>query len=176
MSLDKSEVKLGTVHELGCRLDDVREAAHKEVSRMEGAVAAFAKSAEVVAALAALVDKDISDGKFELETATLIKRYIERGTQALTNLHLNAKNLQLMAQGKVQGLDAGLQVAKKLKEEEERKRDVVQEAVQRAAEAPAAQEATEAPRPTTIKAQRLAEERLPLPASQLPPKKGRRKR
>jgi hypothetical protein len=171
MSIEKAQVKVGTAHEIGCRLDDALEAATKDLYRLEGAAQAFRQAAQSVEGLAKHVDREMDEGKFDLETAKLIKKYVERAHQMMTNLTMQADNNRMAQTGKVSGAEAAVQLVKKFRDDEERKAEALRVALAaRAAEAEAPV-ADEGPRPVglrpgaSIKERRLAEEL----AAQAPP-------
>jgi polyhydroxyalkanoate synthesis regulator phasin len=118
MSIEKAEVKLAAAHELGCRLDDVLEGARKDSLRQEGARAAFQVAARSVQDLVPVVDQDLDSGELSLEDATKVKRYLIRAVTILDNLQKQANNQQLLVSGKIQGLEAGVQVAQKFHTDE----------------------------------------------------------
>ena len=166
MSIEKAQVKVGTAHEIGCRLDDSLEAATKDLYRLEGAAQAFRQAAQSVESLAKHVDAEMDAGKFDLEAAKLIKRYVERAHQMMTNLTMQADNNRMAQTGKVAGAEAAVQLVKKFRDEEERKADLLRAAIAARAAEPAVAEPAqeEGLRPVglrpgmSIKERRLAEE------------------
>jgi hypothetical protein len=117
-SLVKSEVKIETVNDLGNRLDDMKEATEKDLYRLEGATKAFQSMGQAIDALFKIVDQEMDEGKFDLEQAEHIKRFIKRAHQMSINLSMQSENNRIMQLGKLQAMDAALGVAKKMREEE----------------------------------------------------------
>lgn len=159
-SAEKGEVKVGAANELGCRFDDMLESLMKEGHQWEGAIAALRKAESAAVALSAHVDKEVDEGKLDLEQSKLVKLWLGRAAQATHNLFLNAQNQVLVTQGKVNGLTSVVALTKKYRDEEEMKVRVAVAQVESHKREPEGR-----PGPT-IKEQRLAEE-----ASKKPVKK-----
>ena len=121
MNIEKAEVKVDVAHELGCRIDDTREAARNEVAQWEGANTALVQAGRAIEELAKHVDKDIDEGGYDLETAKAVKKYITRSAAVAQNLATQAGAQRLMAQGKVQALENAVKIVKKFHEDEVRK-------------------------------------------------------
>lgn len=167
MNLGKSEVKVEVANEIGCRLDDMLEASQKDLYRLEGAAKAFQSMGQAIDGLFKIVDQEMDEGKFDLEAAAHIKRFIKRAHQMSINLNLQAENNRFMQLGRIQGAEQAVNVAKKFKDEELSKALVLQKALEenRLREANGGLEHTgEGERPVairpgmTLKEQRLAEE------------------
>jgi len=168
MNLDKSELKIGVAHELGCRLDDTLESVQKDVLRFEGATQAFLQAAQAVEALLTHVDKDIAEGKFGLEVAGDIKKYLVRASQVSANLAKQAENNRLIHSGRVQAMEMSVKIVKKFQEDEATKVANFKKALSEGAiveEASGLGPALGGPRPVpgirpgmSIKERRLAEE------------------
>lgn len=165
MSLEKSEVRIGVANEIGCAMDDALEKAKGQVKYCEGGNAVLLLAQKKVQALSKLVDEDL-DGKGEglikdLETATLVKKYISRAVGILGSEAVNAANMKLMSMGQAQAYEAAVKGIKKRVDAEASK--VVQlkkdtELVLKGGAFEHAGRTTgQAPGPT-IKAQRQAEE------------------
>lgn len=173
--MDKAEVKKGTAHEIGCRLEDALEAAKDEMHRMEGANAGAVQVGQLIDALSAHVDQDLDEGKYDLTVATVVKQYVSRASAVAASIAKRSADQRLVAQGKIFGLQASVQVTKKLHDDEERK----QKAVQEAPEGSNGRSRPVGVRPVSIKAQRLAEEaaeKTTKKAAKKPAKKPAKKR
>jgi hypothetical protein len=118
MNLDKSELKIGVAHELGCRLDDTLEAAQKDVLRFEGAIQAFLQASQAVEGLLSHVDKDIDEGKLDLQVAAEIKKYLVRASQVSAVLAKQAENNRLVHSGRVLAMEMSVKIVKKFQEDE----------------------------------------------------------
>lgn len=160
MSIEKAEIKVGTAHEIGCRLDDLLDGVNKDLYRLEGAATAFRKGAESVAALAKIVDGEIDKGEYDLEVATRIKRFIGRAQQMLVNLAVNADNNRITQVGKVQAMQTAVGAVKKFKDAEEAKVNSIRQAMLSSnGEAVAGEPRPVGVRPPlSVKNRRLAEE------------------
>jgi len=121
MNIEKAEVKVAVAHEIGCRLDDTREAARSEVAQWEGANASLVQAGRAIEELARHVDKDVDEGLYDLEVAKHVKKYLTRAAAVAQNLGTQAGAQRLMAQGKVQALESAVKVVQKFHEEETRK-------------------------------------------------------
>jgi hypothetical protein len=118
MSIDKSDVKIGAAHEIGCRLDDVLDGATKDMYRLEGAQTALQQAVKSIENFMKVVDKDLDDDKTDLETAKTIKTYIQKVHKAMTNLLAQSETNKLTQTGKVQAMQKAVEVTKKFKDEE----------------------------------------------------------
>ena len=103
--MDKGEIRAATVHELGCKFEDMLEASKQDESRNEGAKGALHLAAKKVSELQAHVDKDLDEGVFAnldgpLAVAALVKKYITRACSILESGAVTAENHRLMAQGR----------------------------------------------------------------------------
>jgi len=179
MSILKSELKQLVTHEIGVRVDDALEAAKRDLSVIEGRQAAFADGAKAVEDLLTAVTKDVDDGKFELETAEHVKRYVMRSAEALKNLSHQAMNLRIAQTGKVQGFDHTVKLLANMIEDEKKKLAQQVAAAAAAGESLPKEEFAErpaAPRLMSIKEQRLAEEAPVEEKVEVEPPKKRRGR
>lgn len=159
MSLLKSELKQLVAHEIGVRMDDAREAIHRDAAVLEGKQNGLNEGAKAVEALCASVDKDVEDGKMDLEQATLVKRYLVRGVHALQTMAQQIGNQRITAAGRAQGVEHGIALLKGVIDEEKKKAVLLQAAAAAAATESAGNGATsEDHTHVSIKAQRLAEE------------------
>lgn len=108
----KTQLIAGTAHKIGGRLEDLFEASKREVSRWEGQKEGAAKCAKLVEGLFSVLQKSTDDGEIAPEEATRIKGWLLRAHAACDGLAQQAGNLCMMAQGQVQGLERGVQLAK----------------------------------------------------------------
>lgn len=168
MNLGKAEVKIDVANELGCRLDDMLEGAQKELYRVEGSIRAFQAMGQAIDGLMKIVDQEMDEGKFDLDGAAHIKRFVKRAHQMTINLTLQSENNRFMQMGRIQGAEMSVQVTKKFKDDEISKVATLQKALEenRAKSANGSHEmvADDGPRPVatrpgaSIKERRLAEE------------------
>jgi hypothetical protein len=103
-SAEKSEIKAAAAHDIGVRVDDLLEEAQREAYRASGAQAALLDAAKMIQKLHEHVDKDVSDGAYDLVAAKWAKVYVTRAMAAVESMSQRANNIQLAAQGRVQGL------------------------------------------------------------------------
>lgn len=182
MSIEKAIVKMGTAHDIGCRLDDTREAYLKEVSHWEGANAGALQIARGVEDLGKHVDRDVDEGKYDFATATLIKKYLTRAATVAQAVAAQASQQNLMARGKVQAMEASITLVQKIHAEEKGRVDAYREAVASGKirveddESPPGEHVPGARPSLSIKEQRLAEEQAALPPAEDPPVPPEKKR
>jgi len=173
MSVLKAELKQLVTTEVGVRVEDALEEAKRGLAIFEGRHLAMADGAKVVESLAAVVDEEVQSGKFDLDVAGHIKRYLSRASNGLQNLAQQAANLRMSQAGKIQGFEQTVALLKNMVEAERTKADAL-----RAAEvAPAPQSPVErvlGSHPMSIKELRLAEETVaPVQEAPLEVKKRR---
>ena len=114
------------------------------------------------------VDRDIEEGKYDLQTATAVKLYINRCAQVCANMAVQSSTQRAMSQGQIQMGEANVKVVKKFHEDELRRAEAIAaaEAESRAAGKSVGEEESVDLRsrpsgvhpPASIKQQRLAEE------------------
>lgn len=166
MRIEKAETKIAVASDIGAKIEDMLDATKKEVGRWEGSVSAFSQASKAIEGLGAHVDKDVEEGLYDLEAAKIVKRYLERAANATKNLGTQAEANRITTLGKVAALDVTVKVVAKYRDDETKKVEEFLEAVRSGRVqiengAPATNgapvEVSVRP-PTTIKAQRLAEE------------------
>lgn len=110
--MNKAEIIAGTAHRMGARIEDLFEAAKREVIKHTSQKEAFFKSSKAVEQLLSHVSKDLDEGKLEMEQAKLLKTWLHRAVTVCENMSRNSENLVLVAQGQVKGLETALGTAK----------------------------------------------------------------
>jgi hypothetical protein len=121
MSTLKSEIKIGTAHEIGCRLDDFLDSASKEIQKIEGSISAFKRAVTVVDEAVRQVDREMDAGEFGIEEATLVKKYVLKLKATFENLANQSEGNRIGQVGKVQALQAAVLITKQYKDVEEAK-------------------------------------------------------
>lgn len=154
------ELRAAVMSEVGGRLDDSREVAVGENKQFEGAVAALAHTERQVEALCKDVDREIDDGRLDLEQAALAKKWIARAAGVVFSNRTMADNRRLMAAGKVAALDVELKVLKQRVEAERARMSMVQAAAASGMADPVVegQPAVEGRAHVPLRIRRLAEE------------------
>ena len=172
----KSEVKIGAVHEIGCRLDDSLESITKDLYRAESSASVWMQVLSTLESLNRNVDKEIDEGKINLETATNIRRYLSQLINSTSASVKQAEQNKAASSGKVQALQMAIQITKKYKDEELAKLQVLQVAIEKGfVKQVGGGELIreEGPRPEgihpgmSLKQKRLAEEKARLPQDNL---------
>jgi hypothetical protein len=129
MNLEKSELKIGTVNELGSRLEDALEGSNRDLYRCEGAVTALQAAVRASESIQSHLDKEIEAQKIDLEVGNEIKRWLMRVTQVIANLEAQSVYNRHAQAGRVSAMTTAVDIAKKLKEEEIRKVEAYQVAL-----------------------------------------------
>lgn len=170
MSVLKSELKMLVTHEVGVRVDDSLEVAKKDLAMLEGRQTGFADGAKAVETLLTHVDKDVTEEKLDVDTATKVKLYVTRAVHALNNLAQQVSNQRIAQTGKVQGLEQTVALLKNMVDAERAKTEALQTAEATAAPTNPRERAEGARPAASIKELRLAEEVAEKKAA---PSKGR---
>lgn len=129
MSLLKAEAKLSAVNELGCRLDDVLETANQDLYRAEGATSALRQAVSSIENLLKVLDKELDEKETDLEVSKMIKGYVDRARINLMNLVTSSEGNRQSQIGKIQGFQHAVSIAKKFKDEELNKLQVLRNAI-----------------------------------------------
>lgn len=162
MSLLKSEAKLSAVNELGCRLDDVLEGSTQDLYRSEGAVSGLKQAVSSLEGLLKILDKELNDNEVDLNACKIIKSYVDRARITVVNLATNAELNRQSQVGKIQGFQQAVAIAKKYKDEELNKLQMIKTAIDNKLDNSESTSAegrqSGAPPGPSIKSRRLAEE------------------
>lgn len=134
MSLLKSEAKLSAVNELGNRLDDALDAATKDLYREEGAVSALRNAAVSVENFIKVVHKELDEKETDLELSKKIKSYLERARNNIVNLANISENNKQMQAGKLSAYQQAVTIAKKYRDEEINRQQIMRKALERSLE------------------------------------------
>lgn len=113
MSLEKTELRLHVIDEIGKDLALQLRAQEIALARQEGVAAGFQQGATSVGDLFTHVDKDITEGKLDLEQAKLVKLWITRAHAALGNLHQQSSNHLFITKGKIEATKVSLDALQK---------------------------------------------------------------
>jgi len=119
MSIEKAEIKRLTAQTLGKKMDQKVEAAKAEFHRFEGAKGAMSNN--VIAGLVsvkAVWKKNLEDEQVTKEEADLAMRVVSQCEGVVRNLIEKAAADLLVHQGKLQGLELGVQECERLFNEE----------------------------------------------------------
>jgi hypothetical protein len=121
MGLDKAELKMLILNDLGCDFEDVKDNMLREMYQQEGAASALRQAAKAILGLSQLVDDDIEKGRYELEEAARLKEYISRAATQCEEMSKSARNQRLVSEGRMQGITHIVDLTKKKVEAEEAK-------------------------------------------------------
>lgn len=127
MSPLKSQVKIGTINELGLKYDDMRESAEKDILRKEGYhVALNELQQSTLKSVFERIDADRDGGKIDLEAAAHCKDYVLKVHAAIDNLRIMNEKHRLIAEGRVVGLREAIAFAAKVMDAEKAKLQAVE--------------------------------------------------
>lgn len=113
MGVEKSELKLAVLENLGCKSDDILESVERELHRAEGAIQALSLGSKAVRQLAQLVDDDLDKERYDIETATKVKEYLDRAGTLLDSMAQKATNQRMTGAGRVEMATQFVQFLKK---------------------------------------------------------------
>jgi FtsZ-binding cell division protein ZapB len=126
MSIQKSELQAAMATNIGASIEDRKEAVQKEIQQYDGASQALSQAMKSLEGLFQHVDKDVEEGKYEgkdgpLEVASVAKDYIKKAIGLLDNLATSSKIQGVRARGKAEGVQAAMDVVKKIRDRAEAK-------------------------------------------------------
>jgi hypothetical protein len=122
LSIEKSELKQLVCQEIGVKLDDLLEGVEKTKLLQEGGKLALRQLSSALQGLAALADKELTDGVLDdLKTLEHVKRYITRAATASENMARHYENLEIAAGGGSSLAQKAVRVVKQLHDEEANK-------------------------------------------------------
>lgn len=107
-----SEIKMLMAQDIGCKMDDMLEGAKKEVATYDGSKQALGYAHSKVSEHLKYIDKDVEEGKLDLEQAALVKKYFMQALGILQNLCTAADVQRITAQGKVAAFEASVKTMK----------------------------------------------------------------
>jgi hypothetical protein len=129
----KSEIKMGLLHEQGVKADDQLESAHRRQAAHDGAKQALRQIAKNISGMAALVDRDMDDGKIPLDepvkAASYVKLMIDRAVNAAMSAAQHQENLQLSVGGEISAYQGMVDAIKKEILTEQSKAQALEQAI-----------------------------------------------
>lgn len=129
MSLLKSEAKLYAINELGSRLDDALENATKSLYREEGAADTLRQALISFDQLLKVFDRELVEKNVDIESTRTLKEYFMRCRSFLVNLANSAETNKQAAAGKISAFQQSVSIAKKFKDEEVGKLQMMKDAI-----------------------------------------------
>jgi hypothetical protein len=121
MGIEKAELKREIAQEIGAALEDVLDEAKIAHARSAGATDAYNASRTSVEGLLHHVDKEVTNGKYDLEESKLIKEWLTRATNGLAALASKSRAEMNNAKGKVSFGEAAVAKVKKVFDREDAK-------------------------------------------------------
>ena len=104
MSLEKTELRMKVIDEIGQKVDDMLSTAKTKSLEWQGAVDSLGAAQKNLQSIMPYVDKDLEDGKFDnlepLQIAQLLKNQVTRCMGALLTMEEHAKTQRAKSQGK----------------------------------------------------------------------------
>ena len=119
--MEKAVVRSAAIFELGEKFEDKLEAKVANINIAKGAAAALSEAQKSIEAISGHVDKDLDDGKIDLEQAKLIKQWIMRCQYTAISLQKSAENKVFIAEGQAQALREIIDQTKKFYDVEQAK-------------------------------------------------------
>lgn len=107
---NKGELRASAIHEVGARLDDMQEATQHELHRREGGVAACVEVSKKIGSLIAVVDKELDEGQYDIDTAKRIKQALARAVAVSDSRAREEDNARLRATGALQAMQKAVEV------------------------------------------------------------------
>jgi hypothetical protein len=129
MSLIKSESKIQAINEVGCRLDDVLENSRKETYRLEGAVESYKSIIFNLDNLFKTLSGEVDKENIDPPSKRIINSYIDRVRSVVQHNLRAMEEKQKVHAGKLQGFEQAVTIAKKVKDEELGKLQVLKDAI-----------------------------------------------
>ena len=135
MSIQKSELQAAMANNIGASIEDRLESIQNEIQQYDGAHQALGQAMKSLNSLFQHVDKDVEDGKYEgkdgpLEIAAVAKDYIKKAIGMVDNLATSSKIQGIRARGKAEGVQAAMDVVKKVKDHAEAKVQAAMKAIE----------------------------------------------
>lgn len=121
MSVEKSNIKIDTAHEIGCRLDDSLETMQKELLRIEGSTLGLRASLSIVAEKIIQLDKDVDEGKLTQDESVIYKKCLEDLHRNIKNQVISVENSRFVQFGRISSLELAVAITKSFCEEEAKK-------------------------------------------------------
>lgn len=121
MSIEKAEIKRGTAHEIGTKLDDALDAATRNLHRLEGTHEGLKLGVTRIEALLAEVDQEVENKTLDLPKAKIAKTHIAKAMATIAEMATAAKREHVVAQGRVQGLELSVKLTKIIYDSEDNK-------------------------------------------------------
>lgn len=121
MSAEKSNIKIETAHELGCRLDDSLEASQRDLLKIEGSIMGLRASLALIAERLLQIDKDVDDKKLTKEESVNYRKCLEEIHGTVKNQVINSENNRFFQVGRISSLELAVAITKSFCEEEAKK-------------------------------------------------------
>jgi len=104
MSLEKAELKILILNDLGCDIEDMSESLQRECHQQEGATVALREATKAILGLQALVDEDVDKGRYDIEAAARVKAYVARAASQCEDMSKAAFTKRMVSEGRHQGV------------------------------------------------------------------------
>ncbi len=131
MTLEKAEIKRLTAQEIGLKIEKKKQAAEKDIFRLEGAITTLMIATKNLDAIIhywkRLLDADPPECSMEEAQAAI--KAVDQCKMSLVSLQDKQKATKIAKHGEISGIDSSLDVAEKLFEDEGRKFAAVTEAI-----------------------------------------------
>jgi hypothetical protein len=123
MSMEKSQIKMGTARDICAQLDAMLGVIQKDLLRNKGSLNSYSAVAKEVRDLLGEVDQDVEGGKFKgagdpASVANEVKRYVNRCLEILDKLSKQSHANIIKIEGKVEAFRHAMDVTKKIHDQE----------------------------------------------------------
>ncbi len=130
MTLEKAEIKRLTAQEIGLKIEKKKQAAEKDIFRLEGAITTLVIATKnldsIIYHWKRLLETDPPECSMEEAQAAI--KAVDQCKMSLASLQEKQKATKIAKHGEISGIDSSLDVAEKLFEDEGRKFAAVVEA------------------------------------------------
>lgn len=180
MSLLKAQIRVAVTNDIGSDLDDQLEQARREVQQQEGAKVAYATAQKHVEQLLVHMQREIEDGKLDLESGALVSKWVQKAAGVCDSLGVQAQQLWLVRTGAVSQNERLLGLLKKrMDTEKARLQELLQVAQSDKVQSIPVADPTVGSAPPSLKQLRQAEaaevaKATVVPVKAKPTKRGRR--
>lgn len=118
MNVEKSELKMAMMQDLGKKFEARETMLTSEVYRFEGAITALKQAVEKIGALKGFYEKEVEEDKFEEKDLEVVARAVARCAGVVTSLIDLAQAQKLVKQGEAREAKSTLDVIEKAFNEE----------------------------------------------------------
>lgn len=117
MGIEKSEIRLATLKEVGKMLEEGQDSAQNEVHKSRGAISYLSRASRGIEHLNQIVSNDLDDGKLEFDSefhaSSYVSEIIEKAKNICVELSAQAEREALACAGRLQAMQASVKNVEK---------------------------------------------------------------